>query len=51
MKETKPYLYHNTAYSKEPYFVCLHFPNLVNMREVNIATQLIAPPQAVWLRF
>ena len=29
MKETKPYLHRNTAYSIEPYFVCLHFPNLV----------------------
>ena len=29
MKETKPYWYHNTAYSMEPYFVYLDFPNLV----------------------
>ena len=28
MKVTKPYWYHNTAYSMERYFVCLHFPNL-----------------------
>ena len=28
MKETKPYWYHNTAYSLEPYFVSLDFPNL-----------------------
>ena len=29
MKETKPYWYHNTAYSMEPYFVRLDFPNLL----------------------
>ena len=29
MKETKPYWYHNPAYLMEPYFVCLHFPNLL----------------------
>ena len=29
MKETKLYWYHNTAYSMDPYFVCLHFPNVV----------------------
>ena len=28
MKETKPYWYHKTAYSMEPYFVCIDFPNL-----------------------
>ena len=28
MKETKPYWYHNTAYSRAPYFICCHFPNL-----------------------
>ena len=30
MKETKPYQYHNTACSRAPYFICCHFPNLVN---------------------
>ena len=30
MKETKPYWYHNMAYSIEPYFVSLDFPNLFN---------------------
>ena len=30
MKETKPYWYHNTAYSMEPYFVYLHFHNLLS---------------------
>ena len=29
MKETKSYWYHNTAYSREPYSVCLDFPNLL----------------------
>ena len=29
MKETKPYWYADMAYSMEPYFVCLHFPNLL----------------------
>ena len=29
MKETKPYWYHNTAYSMEQYFVRLNFPNLL----------------------
>ena len=29
MKGTKPSWYHNTAYTMEPYFVCLHFPNLL----------------------
>ena len=29
MKGTRPYWYHNMAYSMEPYFVCLHFPNLI----------------------
>ena len=28
-QETKPYWYHNTAYSIEPYFVCLDFRNLI----------------------
>ena len=29
MKETIPYWYYNTAYSMEPYFVCIDFPNQV----------------------
>ena len=29
MKETRPYWYHNIAYSMETYFVSLHFPNLL----------------------
>ena len=29
MKKTKPYWHHNTAYSMEPYFVYLDFPNLI----------------------
>ena len=35
MKETKPVSnwYHNTANSMEPYFVCLHYPNLVTLHE------------------
>ena len=32
MKETKPYWYHNTAYSIKPCFVCLDFPNLYKGR-------------------
>ena len=30
MKGTKTYWYHNTAYSVAPYFVYLHFPNLLS---------------------
>ena len=30
MMETKPYWYPNTAYSMEPNFVCLHFPDLLD---------------------
>ena len=29
MKKTKPYWYYDTAYSIEPYFVCINFPNLL----------------------
>ena len=29
-KGSKPYWYHNTAYSMERYFVCLHLPNRLN---------------------
>ena len=35
MKETKSFWYHNTAYSMEPYFVCLDFPNLLSFRLVS----------------
>ena len=40
MKETKPYWYHNTAYSMEQYFVSLDFPNLLTseryLKSINI---------------
>ena len=36
MKETKPYWYHNTAFSMEPYFACLHFPNLLIVGSVKV---------------
>ena len=29
MKEAKPYWFHNMAYSMEPYFVYIDFPNLI----------------------
>ena len=35
-KGTKPYWYHNTAYSMEPYFVSLHFPNLISTLESSL---------------
>ena len=31
MKETKPYWYPDTAYSIAAYFICLHFPDLMNL--------------------
>ena len=33
MKVTKPYWYPNIAYLREPYFVCLHFPNLIKTQQ------------------
>ena len=33
MKETKLYWYHNSAYSMEPYFICLYFPNLIRDKD------------------
>ena len=42
MKETKQYWYWypNTAYSMEPYFVCLHFPqpDTINHRRLPMMT-------------
>ena len=31
MRETKLYWYPDTAYLIVPYFICLHFPNLVEL--------------------
>ena len=36
MKETKPYWYHDMAYSMEPFFVSLDFPNLLNGTEMTM---------------
>ena len=33
MKETKSYWYPDTAYSIVQYFICLHFPSLINRIE------------------
>ena len=30
MKETKPYWYPDTGYSMTPFFICIHFPNLIH---------------------
>ena len=30
------YWYHNTAFSMEPYFVCLDFPNLLRVHPSNL---------------
>ena len=41
MKETKPYWYHNTAYSIASYLVYHDFPNLLTQRlEVNMPITL-----------
>ena len=43
MKETKPYWYHGMAYSLEPYFVCLDFPNLIMMGQTVFLSIIIRP--------
>ena len=40
MKKTKPYWYHDTAYSTEPYFVCLDFSNLPNALVYGLANPI-----------